>query len=169
MKKHLLSSVKTGKVRSKSKNCDTALTLEEEQKFKLFDLALSKAIEQIGERDNFRANQGETFLVWIRKNIQKQKELVNAFSRVYKFLENKRQKHASEMTLEEYVMDAIEHGKNEFAENLHMRIKDFFIRLLFRISLKGSAEHMFSYLKTILLGKNKETAYITLKLLSTQD
>ncbi|MBW6185233.1 hypothetical protein KZ870_27975, partial [Pseudomonas aeruginosa] len=69
MKKHLLSSVKTGKVRSRSKNCDAALTIEEEQKFKLFDLALSKAIEQIVNSDNFRANQGETFLVWIRKHM----------------------------------------------------------------------------------------------------
>ncbi|UPA18527.1 Mlp family lipoprotein [Borrelia puertoricensis] len=45
------------------------------------------------------------FFTWIESNPQKQKEIINAIAPIYDFLDKKRQKLASHMTFEEYIID----------------------------------------------------------------
>ncbi|QFP42602.1 Mlp family lipoprotein (plasmid) [Borrelia miyamotoi] len=50
------------------------------------------------------------FIRWLSNNPQKQKELANAFTKIYDFFDEKRKIHANNRTFDEYITDAINAG-----------------------------------------------------------
>ncbi|WP_434757360.1 Mlp family lipoprotein [Borrelia puertoricensis] len=64
--------------------------------------------------------QGYTdFKTWLKNNPQKQKELADAFTEAYDFLEEKRKKHAPNEKFDEYITNAIlaNDGNGEISYN----------------------------------------------------
>ncbi|WP_241762552.1 Mlp family lipoprotein (plasmid) [Borrelia hermsii] len=69
--------------------------MDEQQKFdslrNAFEKVIDKLLSQVGKcKDN--KNKCTGFFNWLSKDTQKQKELANAFTTAYNFLEDKKQK-----------------------------------------------------------------------------
>ncbi|WAZ72474.1 Mlp family lipoprotein (plasmid) [Borrelia miyamotoi] len=107
---------------------------------------------------------------WILEHPDKKKELGNAFTTIYKFLDEKRKIHANNKTFNEYITDAINagHGNHEngkygasFGQDININfIFDFFT--LFKNHLttfakdSKSAEEIFEFIKTKLLNTDPD-------------
>ncbi|AHH11314.1 Mlp family lipoprotein (plasmid) [Borrelia coriaceae] len=89
----------------------TAPTNNEKTKSNSFINGLNIAINEIPkEIKNWPDNGKEIFtkfIIWLSKDIQKQKELEQAFSTAYNFLETKRQQYANNETFDQYIQNGI--------------------------------------------------------------
>ncbi|WP_024654271.1 Mlp family lipoprotein [Borrelia persica] len=147
----------------KVKKENITLTAEEQKKFKSLNFALEKVIEKLQNQIAGCQNDKSkctNFFNWISKNEhkQKQKELANAFTKVYDFLEKKRQKKAHDKDFDTYISDAIECQVNNHDCNKDNKygnddneIEKFFRGILNDMSLKDNNEKMFECLKKELL------------------
>ncbi|QFP42485.1 Mlp family lipoprotein (plasmid) [Borrelia miyamotoi] len=89
---------------------------------KPFIQTLNKKIDQVIECKNRQVKCKIDFLTfsnWLSKDIKKQKELVNDFTIVYDFLEVKRKKHASNMTFDQYISNAIDNVHNKYSNHIY--------------------------------------------------
>ncbi|WP_421115135.1 Mlp family lipoprotein (plasmid) [Borreliella andersonii] len=88
------------------------LTSEESKMFNslvnTFKYTIQKLSDQIHGCINGNKNKCNGFFDWLSKDIQKQKELANAFTKVYNFLESKRQSKASNENFDTYIKGAID-------------------------------------------------------------
>ncbi|AHH05769.1 Mlp family lipoprotein (plasmid) [Borrelia miyamotoi] len=153
---------------------DSTLT-PEEQKFKLLIFAFNK-MKNIMEKDfqslNFTSSRIQVertyteFIPWLLNHPDKQKELANSFNSFYNFLDEKRQKYANTKTLNAYIADAINAGKDNHENNKYGAKSENFIWHLFRdtidsISLKDSKEEKFENIKIQLTSTNMINYYRT--------
>ncbi|WP_346313226.1 hypothetical protein [Borrelia miyamotoi] len=94
---------------------------------KPFIQTLNKKIDQIIECKNRQVKCKIDFLTfsnWLSKDIKKQKELVNEFTIVYDFLEVKRKKHASNMTFDQYISNAIDNVNDKYGNHIYSFFRD---------------------------------------------
>ncbi|WP_281505915.1 Mlp family lipoprotein [Borrelia turicatae] len=89
----------------------STLTADEKKKFDSLKHAFKKVIEklqeQIGGCQNGNKSKCTGFLDWLDGDTKKQKELANAFTTAYNFLDKKRSEKDSEKNFDEYISDAI--------------------------------------------------------------
>ncbi|UPA18749.1 Mlp family lipoprotein [Borrelia puertoricensis] len=97
------------------------LTDDEQHKFNIFNFSLNLYINKnvsdtspehpAYQEFKDKIKKYKNFLNWISKDIQKQKELANAFTTVYNILKSKKEKYtnltANDITLEQYITDDI--------------------------------------------------------------
>ncbi|WP_420025082.1 Mlp family lipoprotein [Borreliella valaisiana] len=88
------------------------LTTEEEKIFKALVTAFKYTIEKLSDQIQ-RCKNGDKskcagFFEWLSKDTQKQKELANAFKKVYDFLDNKRQTKAPNENFDTYIKGGID-------------------------------------------------------------
>ncbi|WP_418905216.1 Mlp family lipoprotein (plasmid) [Borreliella finlandensis] len=123
------------------------LTPDEEKMFTslkaLFTYTIEKLYDDMQECSNGNKNKCgskcNNFFNWLSTNIQKQKELANAFTKVYDFLESKRQSKAQNETFDTYIKGAIDCKNND--NNKYGNGNDNEIRQYF----KGVADSTFSH------------------------
>ncbi|AHH11723.1 Mlp family lipoprotein (plasmid) [Borrelia coriaceae] len=83
------------------------LTADEKQKFDVLINAFNKVIELKQLPDN-ALQKSQNFLNWIRStDIQKQKELANAFTLVYDFLEDKKPTQLKNLTINQLISNIL--------------------------------------------------------------
>ncbi len=141
------------------------LTPDEEKMFAslktLFTYTIEKLYDDMQECSNGNKNKCESkcnnFFNWLSTNIQKQKELANAFTKVYDFLESKRQSKASGESFDTYIKGAIDCKKNNQLNNKYGDGSDNLIEQYFRgvadstFSHKNSNDEIYKCLKDELL------------------
>ncbi|WP_418905623.1 Mlp family lipoprotein [Borreliella japonica] len=92
------------------------LTSEEEKKFKSLTTAFKYTIEKLSDQvqgcNNGDKSKCTDFFDWLSKDIQKQKELADAFTKVYDFLESKRQSKEKDKDFDTYIKEAIDYKTN---------------------------------------------------------
>lgn len=88
------------------------LTPDEEKKFNSLITAFKYTIEKLTNQIQGCANANKSkctdFFDWLSKDTQKQKELANAFTKVYDFLESKRKSKAEGEDFDTYIKGAID-------------------------------------------------------------
>ncbi|WP_215540903.1 Mlp family lipoprotein [Borreliella bavariensis] len=152
------------------------LTSEEEKKFNsltnAFKYTIEKLSDQINGHNDGNKNKCTDFFDWLSKDIQKQKELVSAFKKVYDFLASKAK--ANNEDFDAYVQGAIDckvdkdnnkcnnhnnskygggHGTNE--------VEEYFRGVAGDMYSKNSNEEIYNCLKTELLNENNHYAGLT--------
>ncbi|UVY98935.1 Mlp family protein (plasmid) [Borrelia hermsii] len=136
------------------------LTDDERKKFNSLKHALEKVVEKLQNQIQGCQNDKSkctSFLTWLSKDIPKQKELANAFTDVYNFLEKKRQEKASDKDFDTYISDAIDcqAGNNDGKYgNGTNEIEQFFRGILNDIPNKSTNKEMFECLKDGLTSDN---------------
>ncbi len=105
------------------------------------------------------------FFNWLSTDIQKQKELAQAFAKVYNFLESKRQSKASGEDFDTYIKGAIDCKKNNQQLNNKYgnenEIEQYFRGVTGDIFNKNSNEEIYKCLKDELLNENNHYAGLT--------
>ncbi|ABF82180.1 Mlp family lipoprotein (plasmid) [Borrelia hermsii] len=148
------------------------LTADEQKKFDSLKHAFEKVIEKLQDQiqgcQNGNKSKCNNFWTWLDGHIQKQKELANAFTKVYEFLEDKRKKHENNKTFDSYISDAIDCKVNNQCNNADNKygtgnndIEQFFRGVLNDISTKNHNEEMFECLKKELLDSTNHVAGLT--------
>ncbi|WP_417861944.1 Mlp family lipoprotein (plasmid) [Borreliella andersonii] len=123
------------------------LTPEESKMFTslkaLFTYTVEKLYDNMQECNSGNKNKCESkcnnFFNWLSKDTQKQKELANAFTKVYDFLESKRQSKASDESFDAYIKGAIDcknNDNNKYGNGSDNEIRQYF---------KGVADSTFSH------------------------
>ncbi|AHH05740.1 Mlp family lipoprotein (plasmid) [Borrelia miyamotoi] len=119
------------KTSGKTKKEMVILTDYEQKKLdsliKPFIQTLNKKIDQVIECKNRQVKCKIDFLTfsnWLSKDIKKQKELVNDFTIVYDFLEVKRKKHATNMTFDQYISNAIDNVHDKYGNHIYNFFRD---------------------------------------------
>ncbi|MGF7102310.1 Mlp family lipoprotein [Borreliella kurtenbachii] len=153
------------------------LTPDEEKMFTslkaLFTYTIGKLYDDMQECSNGNKNKCESkcnnFFNWLSTDIQKQKELANAFTKVYDFLESKRQSKANGESFDTYIKGAIDCKKNNQLNNNNKYgngnndIEQYFRGVADDIFNKNSNEEIYKCLKDELLdtGENGHYAGLT--------
>ncbi|APS99213.1 hypothetical protein Bmayo_05920 (plasmid) [Borreliella mayonii] len=123
------------------------LTHKEEKMFNLLKTVFTYTIKKLYNemQESINGNKGEyeskcnNFFNWLFKDPQKQKELANAFTKVYNFLESKRQSKASGESFDAYIKGAIDcknNDNNKYGNGSDNEIRQYF---------KGVADSTFSH------------------------
>ncbi|WP_418909512.1 Mlp family lipoprotein (plasmid) [Borreliella sinica] len=88
------------------------ITPDEEKKLKSLTTAFKYTIEKLSDQvqgcNNGNKSKCTDFFDWLSKDTQKQKELANAFTKVYDFLESKRKLKAGSEDFDTYIKGAID-------------------------------------------------------------
>ncbi|WP_330730328.1 Mlp family lipoprotein [Borrelia turicatae] len=143
------------------------LTADEKKKFNSLKHALNQVIEklqdQIGGCKDVSKNKCTNFITWINGNIQKQKELVEAFTTSYNFLEDKRKKYEDNKDFNTYISNAIDckannqinqcNNDNKYGNGTN-EIEQFFRGILNDMSIRNTNEEMFDCIKDGLTREN---------------
>ncbi|MCD2372285.1 Mlp family lipoprotein [Borreliella burgdorferi] len=94
-----------------------ALTPDEEKMFNslinVFKYTIDKLNNEIQGCMNGNKSKCNDFFDWLSEDIQKQKELAQAFAKVYNFLESKKKLKASGETFDTYIKGAIDCKNND--------------------------------------------------------
>ncbi|WP_215541016.1 Mlp family lipoprotein [Borreliella bavariensis] len=149
------------------------LTPNEEKIFNslvtVFTYTIEKLNDQIPNCNNENKSNCTDFFDWLSKDIQKQKELVSAFKKVYDFLASK----ANNEDFDAYVQGAIDckvakdnnkcnnHNNNKYGSGSDNQIEQYFRGVAYQIFSKNGNEEIYNCLKTELL--NEENHYASLK------
>ncbi|MBB5141863.1 Mlp family lipoprotein [Borreliella afzelii] len=144
------------------------LTSEEEKKFNsltnAFKYTIEKLSDQINGYNDGNKNKCNDFFDWLSKDIQKQKELVSAFKKVYDFLASK----ANNEDFDAYVQGAIDckvakdnnkcnnhnnnHHNNKYGSGDGTNeVEQYFRGVAGDMYSKNSNEEIYQYLKEELL------------------
>ena len=105
------------------------LTNHEQQKFDSLIHSFTKILNKVDQLVECKNRQVKckmdflSFSAWISKNPKKQKELVNAFTTIYDFLEIKRKKHASNKKFNQYISDAIDNVNSKYDNHIYSFFK----------------------------------------------
>ncbi len=146
------------------------LTPDEEKMFTSLVTAFKYTVEKLSENingcnngDNVKCNN---FFNWLSStNIQKQKELANAFTKVYDFLESKRQSKASGESFDTYIKGAIDcknNNNNKYGDGSGNLIEQYFRGVAdSTFSYKNSNDEIYKCLKDELLNENNHYAGLT--------
>nr|AAB07825.1 lipoprotein [Borreliella burgdorferi 297] len=148
------------------------LTPDEEKMFTslkaLFTYTIDKLYDDMQECSNGNKNKCESkcnnFFNWLSTNIQKQKELANAFTKVYDFLESKRQSKASGESFDTYIKGAIDcknNNNNKYGDGSGNLIEQYFRGVAGDIFNENSNEEIYKCLKDELLNENNNYAGLT--------
>ncbi|MCD2375716.1 Mlp family lipoprotein [Borreliella burgdorferi] len=148
------------------------LTPDEEKMFTslkaLFTYTIEKLYDDMQECSNGNKNKCESkcnnFFNWLSTNIQKQKELANAFTKVYDFLESKRQSKASGESFDTYIKGAIDckNNNNKYGDGSGNLIEQYFRGVAdSTFSYKNSNDEIYKCLKDELLNENNHYAGLT--------
>ncbi|PRR32144.1 hypothetical protein CV695_06350 [Borreliella burgdorferi] len=147
------------------------LTPDEEKMFTslkaLFTYTIEKLYDDMQECSNGNKNKCESkcnnFFNWLSTNIQKQKELANAFTKVYDFLESKRQSKASGESFDTYIKGAIDckNNNNKYGDGSGNLIEQYFRGVAGDIFNENSNEEIYKCLKDELLNENNHYAGLT--------
>ncbi|WAZ72292.1 Mlp family lipoprotein (plasmid) [Borrelia miyamotoi] len=84
---------------------DINTTLAEEEVFNAFKSGLDTIVTNIPKGQNKTKYQG--FIEWLSNNPQKKKELANAFSIVYNFLNDRRKRQSSNLTTAQLIINTL--------------------------------------------------------------
>ncbi|WP_418909418.1 Mlp family lipoprotein (plasmid) [Borreliella sinica] len=149
------------------------LTSEEEKKFNsltnAFKYTIKKLTDQIQGCTNGNKSKCTDFFDWLSKDIQKQKELANAFTKVYDFLETKRQSKANNEDFDTYIKGAIDckvNNNGNCGDNKHGNNKNE-IEQYFRgvagsiFENKNNNEEIYQCLKSELLNEDNHYSGLT--------
>ena len=143
----------------------SALTTEEQMNMKKLHLLLY-SINFIylnknlcNDNDNVKCTD---FIEWLKDKSEEKQELDNAFTAAYDFLESRRQKYASNKTLEEYIKDALlaDYGNNKEGKyGNNNLIYQFFIQITLEAfpTYRGDNVNIFESLKRELLNQNPDS------------
>ncbi|ACN92291.1 hypothetical protein CV685_05895 [Borreliella burgdorferi] len=144
------------------------LTSDEEKMFTSLVTAFKYTIEKLNNEiqgcnngDNGKCNN---FFDWLSEDIQKQKELAGAFTKVYNFLKSKAQNE----TFDTYIKGAIDCKKNTLQDcnnnkygNGSNDIEQYFRGVANDMSNRNSNEEIYQYLKDELLKEDNHYAGLT--------
>ncbi|UPA15358.1 Mlp family lipoprotein [Borrelia turicatae] len=137
------------------------LTAEEKKKFDSLKHAFEKVTEKLQDQiQGCQNNKSKCtgFLDWLDGDIKKQKELANAFTTAYNFLDKKRSEKDSGKNFDQYISEALEcknsDGSGKYGQAGTNEIEQFFRGILNDMSNKNNNEEMFDCLKKELLGAN---------------
>ncbi|WP_215539934.1 Mlp family lipoprotein [Borreliella bavariensis] len=133
----------------------------------VFKYTIDKLNNQIQGCTNGEKSKCTDFFDWLSKDIQKQKELANAFTKVYDFLGSKRQSKANGEDFNTYIKGAIdcktnkENGRgnqnncnndnNKYGANRENEIEQYFRNMAVSIFAKNGNEEIYQCLKDELL------------------
>ncbi|MBB6208548.1 Mlp family lipoprotein [Borreliella lanei] len=151
------------------------LTSEEEKIFNSLVTAFKYTIEKLKNEiqgcnngDNAKCNN---FFAWLSKDIQKQKEVTNAFTKVYNFLESKKQSKASNENFDTYIKGAIDcktnnqqdcNKDNKYGSGNGNEIEQYFRGMAGSIfDNKNDNDEIYKCLKEELLKENSHYAGLT--------
>ncbi|WP_418905606.1 Mlp family lipoprotein [Borreliella japonica] len=148
------------------------ITPEEEKKFNsltnAFKYTIEKLTEQIHGCTNENKSKCTSFFDWLYTDIQKQKELANAFTSVYDFLETKRQSKAKGEDFDTYIKGAIDCKVTNDAnctDNKHgndnNEIEQYFRGIAGDIFNKKSNDEIYQCLKDELLNTDNHYSGLT--------
>ncbi|ACN24526.1 Mlp family lipoprotein [Borreliella burgdorferi] len=149
------------------------LTSDEEKMFTSLVTAFKYTIEKLNNEiqgcNNGNNGKCNNFFDWLSEDIQKQKELAQAFAKVYNFLESKRQSKASDEDFDTYIKGAIDCKKNnpnKCNDNKHGNgnsndIEQYFRGVAGDIFNKNSNEEIYKCLKDELLKTDNHYAGLT--------
>ncbi|WP_418885199.1 Mlp family lipoprotein [Borreliella carolinensis] len=153
------------------------LTPNEEKMFNslinVFKYTIDKLNNEIQECMNGDKSKCNDFFNWLSTDIQKQKELANAFTKVYDFLESKRQSKANGESFDTYIKGAIDCENNDNNNqkdcnnnkygNDKNEIEQYFRGVAGDIFNKNSNDEIYKCLKDELLntGQNGHYAGLT--------
>ncbi|MCD2386456.1 Mlp family lipoprotein, partial [Borreliella burgdorferi] len=138
----------------------------------LFTYTIEKLYNDMQECSNGNKNKCEikcnNFFNWLSTDIQKQKELAQAFAKVYNFLESKRKLKEKDKDFDTYIKGAIDCKANtpQDCKNNKYGDGDNLIEQYFRgvtgdIFNKNSNEEIYKCLKDELLNENNHYAGLT--------
>ncbi|PRR63097.1 Mlp family lipoprotein [Borreliella burgdorferi] len=144
------------------------LTSDEKKMFTSLVTAFKYTIEKLNNEiqgcnngDNGKCNN---FFDWLSEDIQKQKELAGAFTKVYNFLKSKAQNE----TFDTYIKGAIDCKKNTLQDcnnnkygNGSNDIEQYFRGVANDMSNRNSNEEIYQYLKDELLKEDNHYAGLT--------
>ncbi|WP_330730560.1 Mlp family lipoprotein [Borrelia turicatae] len=143
------------------------LTADEKKKFDSLKHAFKKVIEklqeQIGGCQNGNKSKCDNFWTWLEGNIQKQKELANAFTKAYDFLDKKRNLKENGKDFDEYISNAIDCGQNndengKYGNANTNEIEQFFRGVMNSVFYKNTNEEIFKCLKEEISNENSHLA-----------
>ncbi|SCW45819.1 Mlp lipoprotein family protein [Borreliella japonica] len=148
------------------------ITPEEEKKFNslinAFKYTIEKLTEQIQGCTNENKSKCTNFFDWLYTDIQKQKELANAFTSVYDFLETKRQSKAEDEDFDTYIKGAIDcqvTNNEKCTDNKHgngkNEIEQYFRGIAGDIFNKKSNDEIYQCLKDELLKTDNHYSGLT--------
>ncbi|APJ09406.1 Mlp family lipoprotein [Borreliella afzelii] len=150
------------------------LTSDEEKMFNslinVFKYTTDKLNNEIQGCANGNKSKCNDFFDWLSStDTQKQKELANAFTKVYDFLESKRKSKAEGEDFDTYIKGAIDCkantpqncNKNNKYGNVNNEIEQYFRGVAVDIFSKNGNKEIYNCLKTELL--NEENHYDSLK------
>ncbi len=148
-----------------------ALTPDEEKMFNslinVFKYTIEKLNNEIQGCMNGNKSKCNDFFDWLSEDIQKQKELAGAFTKVYNFLKSKAQNE----TFDTYIKGAIDckkntpqdcNNNNKYGKGTN-EIEQYFRGVANDMSNRNSNEEIYQYLKDELLdtGENGHYAGLT--------
>ncbi|WP_418457333.1 Mlp family lipoprotein [Borreliella burgdorferi] len=153
------------------------LTPDEEKMFTslkaLFTYTIEKLYNDMQECSNGNKNKCEikcnNFFNWLSTDIQKQKELAQAFAKVYNFLESKRKLKEKDKDFDTYIKGAIDCKantpqdckNNKYGDGNENEIEQYFRGVTGDIFNKNSNEEIYKCLKDELLNENNHYAGLT--------
>ncbi|WP_215537739.1 Mlp family lipoprotein [Borreliella bavariensis] len=140
------------------------LTSEESKLFNslvaAFKYTIEKLTDQINGCNNENKSKCTNFFDWLSTDIQKQKELANAFTKVYDFLESKRKLKANSEDFDTYIKGAIDckatnkqngcNHDNKYGA-VDNAIEQYFRGITDQIFYKNGNEEIYQYFKDELL------------------
>ncbi|MCD2385101.1 Mlp family lipoprotein [Borreliella burgdorferi] len=145
------------------------LTSDEEKMFNslinVFKYTIEKLNNEIQGCMNGNKSKCNDFFDWLSEDIQKQKELADAFTKVYNFLKSKAQNE----TFDTYIKGAIDCKKNTLQDcnnnnkygNGSNDIEQYFRGVANDMSNRNSNEEIYQYLKDELLKEDNHYAGLT--------
>ncbi|WP_215540890.1 Mlp family lipoprotein [Borreliella bavariensis] len=152
------------------------LTAEEEKLFNSLQTAFQYTIEKLSNQiqgcNNGNKSKCTDFFNWLSKDIQKQKELANAFKKVYDFLDKKRQEKANNKDFDTYIKGGIDCQANNANGNncndgKHGNINDtneieqYFRGVANDIFNKNDPDEIYKCFKEELLDENNHYASLS--------
>lgn len=143
------------------------LTSEEEKKFNSLTNAFKYTIEKLSDQvqgcNNGNESKCTDFFDWLSKDIQKQKELADAFTKVYDFLGSKIQSKEQDKDFDTYIKEAIDckpnnqndcYKDNKYGSDGTNEIEQYFRGVAGDIFNKNSNEEIYQCLKEELLDED---------------
>lgn len=133
----------------------------------VFKYTIDKLNDQIQGCTNGEKSKCAGFFDWLSKDIQKQKELANAFTTVYNFLESKRQSKANDKDFDTYITDAIDcktqnqnncNNDNKYGNGTN-KIEQYFRGVAGDIFSKNANEEIYKCFKEKLLDTSENGHY----------